>query len=234
MGSARKLGAVAAPADCGQTTSQTWEAKLRPLRIQWPRAAGIVSHRSSCRASYARLSYLPNDESERNQRLRQLITQHQRQIFSYIYAFVPRSNDAEDLLQETNLVICQKFDDFRDGTNFLAWACKIAHWRIRNSQQKFARAKVVFDQDVFEAVSATVMSMVPQIDARHEALAYCLQKLSPRDRELVVTRYGSREGVKEAAQKSGRGLHAAYKALSRIRKSLLDCVNREVARNTFS
>ena len=177
------------------------------------------------------LSNHPNGESERTEQLRQLITLHQRQIYSYIFSVVPRPVEAEDLLQETNLVICRKYGEFNEGTNFLAWACTIAYWSIRKSQQKYARTKVVFDQDIYEAVSATATSKGPEVDARHEALARCLQKLSPRDRELIVTRYENRQGVAEAAKKSGRSLHATYKALSRIRKTLFDCVNREVERN---
>jgi RNA polymerase sigma-70 factor (ECF subfamily) len=79
-------------------------------------------------------------ETERRKQLVALMTQHQRRIFSYIYTLVPDRYDAEDLLQETSVVICEKFDEFREGTDFVAWACQIAYWRIRYSRQKFARS----------------------------------------------------------------------------------------------
>jgi RNA polymerase sigma-70 factor (ECF subfamily) len=163
-------------------------------------------------------------EVENQKRLMALMTQHQRQIFAYIYTLVPRRHDAEDLLQETSLVICEKFDEFREGSDFVAWACQIAYWRVRYSRQKFARSKVVFDQDVLDAVARTAAELAPELDARHEALAGCLQKLQPRDRTLVLTRYEPGCGVEEAARQSGRSLEAAYKALTRIRKALFDCV----------
>ena len=96
-----------------------------------------------------------HDETESRKRLMALMTRHQRQIFSYIYTLVPDRHDAEDLLQETSLVICEKFDEFRDGTDFVAWACQIAWWRVRAARQKFARSKVVFDDQVLEAVAGT-------------------------------------------------------------------------------
>ena len=68
-----------------------------------------------------------------------LMTQHQRRIFSYIYTLVPSRSDAEDILQETSLVICEKFSDFKIGTDFAAWACQIAYWEVRRARQKFAR-----------------------------------------------------------------------------------------------
>ena len=171
----------------------------------------------------------PLNETDSRKRLMALMTRHQRQIFAYIYTLVPDRHDAEDLLQETSLVICEKFDAFTPGTDFVAWACQIAWWRIRYSRQKFARAKVVFDDNVLESVAHTAATMREELDERHEALAGCLQKLAPRDRELVLTRYEPGSGVAEAARRSGRSMDAAYKALNRLRKLLHDCVTDRLA-----
>src|SRR3954464_5596392 len=122
-----------------------------------------------------------NSETESRKRLMALMTRHQRQIFSYIYTLVPNRYDAEDLLQETSLVICEKFQEFREGSDFVAWACQIAYWRGGDSRQKFARSKVVFDQDILDVVAKTAGSMTDELDDRHEALAHCLQRLHPRD-----------------------------------------------------
>src|SRR5438067_4987309 len=131
----------------------------------------------------------PHDESEYRKRLVALMTRHQRQIFSYIYVLVPNRTNAEDLLQETSLVICEKFNEFREGTDFVAWACQIAYWRVRYSRQKFARSKVVFDQQIVDVLAQTAGTMAEEIDERHEALGQCLQRLHPRDRQLLLRRY---------------------------------------------
>ena len=165
---------------------------------------------------------------ERQKELMLLMTQHQRRIFAYIHALVPSRADAEDLLQETSLVVVEKFHEFASGTDFVAWACQIAWWRVRASRQKFARSKVVFDDEVLESVAHTAATMHEEVSERHEALARCLQKLHPRDRDLLLTRYEPGAGVEEAAQRSGRSLEAAYKALGRLRKLLLDCVTQQL------
>jgi RNA polymerase sigma-70 factor (ECF subfamily) len=166
---------------------------------------------------------------EQQKELMLLMTQHQRRIFAYIHALVPSRADAEDLLQETSLVIVEKFSEFRPGSDFVAWAFQIAWWRVRASRQKFARAKVVFNDEVLEAVAATAATLHEEVSERHEALARCLQKLHPRDRDLLLTRYEPGAGVEEAAQRSGRSLEAAYKALARLRKLLFDCVTQELS-----
>lgn len=170
-----------------------------------------------------------NPETERRKQLVALVTQHQRRIFAYIYTMVPDRHDAEDLLQETNVVICEKFGEFREGSDFVAWACQIAYWRIRYARQKFARSKVVFQQEIVDALAQTAAEMHEEMDERHEALAQCLRKLPARDRELLLTRYEPGSGVPEAARRSGRSVEAAYKALARLRKLLLDCVTHQLA-----
>jgi len=167
-------------------------------------------------------------ETEQRKQLMTLMTRHQRQIFGYIFSLVPNRHDAEDLLQETSLVICEKFNDFEVETDFVAWACQIAYWRIRYSRQKFARSKVVFDDEVLDCVAQTAATMVNELDQRHEALAQCLKKLHSRDRELVLTRYEPGSNVEDAARRSNRSLPAAYKALGRIRRLLLDCVTHQL------
>jgi RNA polymerase sigma-70 factor (ECF subfamily) len=158
-----------------------------------------------------------------------LMTKHQRQIFAYLYSLVPNRYDAEDLLQETSLIICEKFNEFEDGTDFVAWACQIAYWRVRYSRQKFARSKVVFDQEIVDAIAQTASTMTEELDDRHVALANCLQKLPARDRDLLMVRYEPGSGVEEAARRSGRTIQTAYKALARLRKLLLDCVSTRLA-----
>ena len=166
---------------------------------------------------------------ERQKLLMLLMTQHQRRIFAYIHTLVPARADAEDILQETSLVIVEKFHEFAPGTDFVAWAFQIAWWRVRAARQKFARSKVVFDDGVLESVAHTAVTMHEEVSARREALARCLQKLPSRDRDLVMTRYEPGATVEEAAQRSGRSLEAAYKALARLRKLLFDCVTNQLA-----
>src|SRR4051794_3576922 len=130
-----------------------------------------------------------NIETESRKQLVALLTQHQRRIFAYIYTLVHDRTDAEDILQETNLIICEKFHEFEPGTDFVAWACQIAYWRVRYARQKFARAKVFFSQDVLDAVATTAAGMNAELDSRHDALSHCLEKLNPRDRDFLLTRY---------------------------------------------
>ncbi len=162
--------------------------------------------------------------TERQKELVRLLTRNQRKIFAYIYTLVPHRADAEDLLQETCVTIHDKFDDFETGTDFLAWANRIAYWKVREARKNFARSKVIFDDRVMDAISETAATMQAELDQRHEALAFCLAKLNERDRRMILTRYERGSGVERAAAQAGRTIQAAYKALTRLRQLLMDCV----------
>ena len=158
----------------------------------------------------------------------QLMMKNQRRIFAYIMTLVPSRTDAEDILQEASRTICEKFSEFKIGTNFYSWACQIAYWKVRAARKKFATSKVVFNEEILEVISQTRVELEEELDHRHGALSRCLQKLNERDRRMVLVRYESGHNVKAAAQACGRTIQGAYKALSRIRKNLYDCVNLEV------
>ncbi len=166
----------------------------------------------------------PSERALRS-RLVALLASHQRRIFAYIHALVPDPHAAEDLLQETCLVISEKFHEFTPGTDFVAWAFQIAWWRVRAARQKYARSKLLFDDDVLEAVASTAGRMTGELDSRRSALSSCLDRLPARDRDLVLARYEPGCSVGDAARRSGRSVTAAYKALARIRKLLHDCVS---------
>jgi RNA polymerase sigma-70 factor, ECF subfamily len=178
------------------------------------------------------MSALPHnrlDELEKRKLLVSLLARHQRQILGFIHTMVPRIQDAEDIFQETCEVICEKFDSFSPGTDFLAWACEIARWRVRAARTAFARSKITFSDEVVDQLAQTMANMRQELDLRSDALELCLKKLPDRDRDLVTSRYSLGASIEEAAEQNGRSLDAAYKALARIRRVLYDCVSRRTA-----
>jgi len=65
-------------------------------------------------------------------------------------------------------------------------------------------------------------------ESRTDALASCLQSLSPKTAKMVELRY--QEGLKPSAiaEKIGWTAEAVYVALSRTRTSLRNCINKQL------
>ena len=63
-------------------------------------------------------------------------------------------------------------------------------------------------------------------DAPRAALAECLGKLRPGDRDLIERRYTPGVTAKQIAADLGRPANSVSKSLGRIRRMLLECIER--------
>lgn len=167
--------------------------------------------------------------SERQGAFLRLYTKRQHRILAYIFTLVPNRSDAEDLLQETAVLLWEKFASFEPGTDFVAWACRVAFLKVSNHRKKFARFRLLLSDDLLQTVADRAVELAPELDERRDALRLCMNRLEERDRRMITARYEDGGGVEKAADASGRSLPATYKALYRIRKALMDCVTLRTA-----
>jgi RNA polymerase sigma-70 factor (ECF subfamily) len=173
---------------------------------------------------------MPPGPTEKTEAYLRLLNQHDRWLATYVYSLVSRPADAEDILQEVKVTMWKHFANFEEGTNFRAWARKIATNQIlnyRRSEQK--RPSSTLDEQFIEAVAAEIDRRADTLDHRADALRLCLRKLPEAHRRIVVWRYYEDCGVEEIASKSERTVEAVYRLLSRIRGVLNECVNRQLA-----
>jgi RNA polymerase sigma-70 factor, ECF subfamily len=158
------------------------------------------------------------------QRFLRLFMENERRIYGFIASLLPNMADAEDVLQETSLVLWQKFDQFRVGSDFIAWACRVAQLQVLKFYEKQGRSKLRFDFETLETIAKEVLTMGPLLEARHQALGKCLDEMTDRDRDLLRRRYAEDTSPQQIAEQVGRSIHAIYKALSRIHDGLLKCI----------
>jgi RNA polymerase sigma-70 factor, ECF subfamily len=159
----------------------------------------------------------------------QLFTKSQRRVFLYILAQVSNPVEAEEILQETNMVIWNKCRTFEVGTNFLAWACRIASYEVLKYRDRQRRDKLVFSDEFIEQIAEEAVENSDELERRRLALMQCLSKLKPKDRELIQQRYARGENGKSVAKVLGRPVNSIYQSLGRIRRSLFECINRRLA-----
>ena len=153
-----------------------------------------------------------------------LLTAHQSSLYACILALLPDHSAAKDILQETNLTLWQKAADFEQGTNFLAWATRIARYHIMNFRRSGHRARVVFDDDLFQDLAARQLERIADFDGREDALRLCIEKLKPEHWELVKQRYELGCLVQDIASRTNRSVGALSQTLFRIRETLLNCI----------
>ena len=163
----------------------------------------------------------------------QLFTKWQRRLFLFILAQVPNLVDAEEVLQETNLVIWRKAHTFQPGTNFYGWCCRIAVLEVLKHRERHRRSAIALSDSFLEVIAAEARDNAEDLEDRRQALLLCLGRLDSADRELIRLRCATETG-KSLAQKLGRPANSVYQSLSRIRRALLECVKRRLAAEAHS
>ena len=157
-----------------------------------------------------------------------LFTKFQRRVFLFILSQIPNPLEAEEIHQEANVIIWRKFDRFELGTNFLAWSCQIANYEVLKYRERKRRDRHLFSDDFVRQVASDAIEQADELEQRRQHLAVCLSKLRSDDRELIQQRYSAGESGKSVAELIGRPINSVYQSLSRIRRTLLECVNRQI------
>ncbi len=158
---------------------------------------------------------------------------HSRRVYAYIYSLVANWSDADDIFQETSIVLFQKFHEFVPGSSFPAWACRVAYLKALESF-KAGRLLQHIDQRFLEAIDDQLHSSAQAWEPQVVALEKCLAKLPARQRQLIELRYQRGESVKSVAEKVGRSAALVYKTLSRIHETLLECIRRRMTEGARS
>lgn len=153
-----------------------------------------------------------------------LLTRHDRALSLYVYGLVPAHSDADDILQQTKMVMWKHFSQFEPGTNFLAWARKIAFHQILGYRRQSKRAHLPLSEETLEQIGHEVARLSDHGQARREALETCLHKLPAEHRQILTMRYYEDLEVDQIAERVDSTAGAVYRALSRLRFTLLECV----------
>lgn len=159
-----------------------------------------------------------------------LLQAHQNQIFSYIFCQVQQAADAEDIFQQTAIVLWEKFSQFEPGSNFLAWAKAIATNKALAFLRDRRRSNARFSETLIEQLAERPLWSTETTDQKLVALSRCRQKLSSNDQQLLRECYGTAASkIQSTAAKLGRTAESVYVSLSRIRQSLANCIKRTLA-----
>ncbi len=158
------------------------------------------------------------------------LARHQAQLFGYIYSLVRDLDDADDLFQQTSLVLWDKFDQYDPSRSFVGWACGVARYEVLNFLRSRSRDRLYFSDELSLALIEAQETLEHEhLEERREALAGCMQKLRERDKTLLEACYGRSTGVREVARDRGRSPQSIHNSLRRIRRALFECVRRSLA-----
>ncbi len=157
-----------------------------------------------------------------------LLTAGQRPLYAFIRAQVNSRTDADELLQQTTTTLWEKFATFDQSQSFIRWACGVAWREVLLHRRNARRQKLAVSGELGDQIAARFASAAGQVDRRLDVLQDCMASLKPQSRILVEARYYKGEEVAQIAARSRSSESSIYKSLSKIRRVLLDCIQRKL------
>jgi RNA polymerase sigma-70 factor, ECF subfamily len=159
------------------------------------------------------------------------LTGCQPRLYAYITTLVLDSHEADDVLQQANLVMWEKLDEFLSCENFDALACRVAYFQVlayRRDRSR-ERRRLLFDDQLIESLATVAGGQTNALQGYLAALRDCMAKLPDVQRELVRRRYEPGGSVNSIAADCGDSPNSVSASLYRIRKLLLACIRENLS-----
>lgn len=157
-----------------------------------------------------------------------LLARHERPLAAYVMTMVPHRQDADDILQEAKVIMWRHFARFEPGSNFGAWARKIAFHQVLAYRKRKNRDRLDFSDEFISAVADESERHSEVLALRERTLQDCLAKLPADHREVLELRYREGLSLDDMALKLQRTACALYRLLSRVRAVLHECVSKQM------
>jgi len=152
------------------------------------------------------------------------------QLYTYIYSLTGKTDQAEDILQETNRKLWQLRNEYDHSRDFLPWAFTVAYNQVRAARSRTKRERLVFqDEAVLHAIANEQISWSRQSDDRGSALEKCLSGLSDKHKALVKKYYTDGFTMEELGKSLKRSTGSIAVALHRIRITLSECIREQIS-----
>jgi RNA polymerase sigma-70 factor, ECF subfamily len=154
-------------------------------------------------------------------------------VRAFVLSLQPDLTLADDIVQETFLMVSRKAHEFELGTSFVAWVRAIARFKILEALRRKSRRFEVLSDDVIEMLCAAEAhvdaAQANDTDRRLALLAQCMDALAPTARRMMELRYQRAYRLPEIARELNWTVGALKVALSRARAVMRVCVERRLA-----
>ncbi len=154
-----------------------------------------------------------------------LCAQITKSVYFHAIRLVGNQADAEDVMQEVCLRVCEKIRELRSPEAFRGWLSKITSNEARELYRKKAKRGVVLNiDDYLDSIIEEKKDFLPeeytQKEEYRQAVVEIIDTLPRRQREAVMLRYMGELGVTEVAKEMGIGPPRVTEYLALAREKL--------------
>ena len=163
------------------------------------------------------------------------VVSHQKRIYGFIKSIHPFPNEIDDILQETNITLIKKYNDFDGDKEFIPWAMAIARWTWMAYKQKRWRhtSKVSYREDnIWDVADPKSCAQYKNKEEENETRIYLLNKASEqlsKDEKIILKMAVEGKKLDEMSAELGLGKNCLSTRKSRLLTKLKEIVRNESA-----
>jgi RNA polymerase sigma-70 factor (ECF subfamily) len=153
----------------------------------------------------------------------------QGRLHSIIMLIVHNQTVADDLLQETAAILWEKFDQFQEGTNFPAWAIRIAKNKCFEYLRENEKTKKLLNSEFYNKVAEMAEDSTHDFSNRVKALDRCCDKLDAKQQTLLRLRYSENISIKDLSVRFGQPVSTLYQHIAQVLDWLRNCITKSLS-----
>ncbi len=155
-----------------------------------------------------------------------LLSGQTRTLYAFAYSLARNHQDAEEIVQNTSVILWQKHEQYDESASFGAWARSILYRVAMNHVRERKRQAVLCEPDILEKLS----NGYEQVEDTYrengllDSLQFCLRRLVGKSRRMIDLRYKDRKSSEEIGRVFHLSVRAVDVALYRVRQRLELCI----------
>ena len=150
----------------------------------------------------------------------------QSAVYAFVRTLIPHAEQAKEVFQEVSLVLWKKYTEYDPSREFRSWALGVARKEVLKHRHKMVRDRHLFDYETMLKIAKSEDAYRDYLDMRVEILRECMGKLKLADQQILSHMETPDTSIRATASKLNMSESTLYKTFTRIRKQLLECIQR--------
>lgn len=152
------------------------------------------------------------------------LLQCQGKLLTLLHCTVFERQDIPDLLQEINVHLLDKEEEYNPEFDFFPWAAQRARYVVKSYLRDKRRSRIEYNDRLINLLCDTAVQFTEESEQEKRLLRQCVEKLPRKQRFFFDLHYEQGFKPLQIAAKLQKNANAIRQTLHRIRIALIQCV----------